>query len=90
METFKKRGVSEKKPIKEHWEKTGKAPTGVKCVDANEGDAKNPERRSRLAAKEIECGKMADLPRRRRWRRRRCCSRRGRACRTRAWNSPTL
>ena len=30
MDTVKKYGVYEKRPIKEHWDKTGKAPIGVK------------------------------------------------------------
>jgi hypothetical protein len=42
METFKEYGVYEKRPIKKCWEKTGKAPIGVKWVDANKGDAEKP------------------------------------------------
>ncbi len=37
------------------------APTGVKWVDASEGDAKNPEGRSRLVAQEIKHAKREDL-----------------------------
>ena len=54
METFKKYGVCEKRTTKECWERTGKAPIGVKRVDTNKGDAENPEYRRRLVAKEIE------------------------------------
>ena len=54
MDTFKKYGVYEKRPTKECWEKTGKAPIGVKRVDTNKGDAENPEHRCRLVAKEIK------------------------------------
>ncbi len=60
METFKRYGVYEKKPIKECWEMAGKAPIGVKWVDANKGDKKNPEYRSRLVAKEIKRAKRED------------------------------
>ena len=61
MDTFKKYGAYEKRPIKECWEKTGKAPIGVKWVDTNKGDAVNPEYRCRLVAKEIKHDKREDL-----------------------------
>ncbi len=51
MDTFKKYGVYEKRPIQECWDKTGKAPIGVKWVDTNKGDVLNPEYRCRLVAK---------------------------------------
>ncbi len=54
MDTFKKYGVYEKRPIEECWEKTCKAPIGVKWVDTNKGDAVNPEYRCRLVATEIK------------------------------------
>ncbi len=61
MKMLKNYGVYEKKSMKERWEKTGKAPTGVKRTDANEGDKKNPKYRSALVAKEIKCDKREDL-----------------------------
>ena len=36
------------------WDKTGKAPIGVRWVDINKGDKIHPEYRSRLVAKEIK------------------------------------
>ncbi len=47
VETFKKHGVYEKRPI------------GVKWVDANEGDVENPKHRCRLVAKEIKHDKLS-------------------------------
>ncbi len=60
METFKKYGVYGKRPIRECWEK-GKAPIGVKWMDTNEGDAKNPEYECRLVAKEVKHDKREDV-----------------------------
>ena len=60
MDTFKKYGMYEKRPTKECWEKTGKAPIGVKWVDTNKGDAANPEYRCRLVAKEIKHDERED------------------------------
>ncbi len=52
METFKK--LEMKRPIKDLWERRGKAPIVVKWVDADKGDAQSPEHRSGLVAKEIK------------------------------------
>ena len=73
MEMLQKHGVCEKVPIEESWESPGKAPVGVKWVDAKKGDKGKPEYRCRLVAKEIkkDSGKTC-LRRHRRWRRRRC------------------
>ena len=49
---FRRYEVYKKVPTKECWEKTGKAPIGVRWIDINKGDADNPEYRSRLVAKE--------------------------------------
>ena len=48
-------------PVSECWEKTGKAPIGIKWVDVNKGDEGNPEYRSRLVAKEIKVDRREDL-----------------------------
>ena len=61
MQTFKKHGAYEKRPIKECWEKTGKAPIGVKRVDTNKGDAENPNIRCRLVGRELAKEKQDDL-----------------------------
>ena len=57
METFKKHGMYEKRPIKECWESTWRGPVGVKWVDTNKGDKENPEYRCRLVAREIKMDK---------------------------------
>ena len=51
---FKERRVYEKVKVSECWEKTGKAPIGVKWVDINKGDSTNPNYRSRLVAMEFK------------------------------------
>ena len=48
---FKEMNVYEKLPMKECWEKTGKAPIGVRWVDVNKGDNAKRNYRSRLVAK---------------------------------------
>ena len=40
---------------------TGKQPIGCKWIDINKGDAKNPNYRSRLVAKEIKRGPSDDM-----------------------------
>ncbi len=45
METFQQHGVYEKVPLEECWKNTGKAPVGVKRVDASQGDKEKPEYR---------------------------------------------
>ncbi len=54
IEEFPKREVYDKVPISQCWERTGKAPIGVRWVDINKGDSVSPENRSRLVAKEIK------------------------------------
>ena len=75
IEEFRKREVYDKVPIRQCWERTGKAPIGVRWVDINKGDSVSPENRSRLVAKEIKKDKRADLfaatPL---WRQRKLCS----------------
>ncbi len=61
METSKKHGVYEKVPIEECWKEAGKAPVGVKWVDANKDDKEKLEYRCRLVAKEIKKDKRVDL-----------------------------
>ena len=59
MAEFRKHGVYVKVPISECWDKTNKAPIGVRWVDINKGDSKSPKYRSRLVAKEFKfqaCG----------------------------------
>ena len=58
---FRRYEVYKKVPTKECWEKTGKAPIGVRWIDINKGDADNPEYRSRLVAKEIKRDQREDL-----------------------------
>ena len=50
METIRKFGVYSKRPVKECWSETGKAPIKVKWVDINKGDTEREEYRSRLLA----------------------------------------
>ncbi len=74
METSKKTGVYAKVPLEDCWKDTGKKPLGVKRADVNKGDAKHPEYRSRVVAKETERYKTEGMfARHRRWRQRRCC-----------------
>ena len=61
MKEFNKHGVYHKVPVKECWDKTGKAPLGVRWIDINKGDDENKEYRSRLVAKEIKMDKREDL-----------------------------
>ena len=61
MEVFKKYGVYDKVRISECYERTGKAPIGVRWVDVNKGDDVNVEYRSRLVAKEIKKDSTNDL-----------------------------
>ena len=58
---FHKREVYDKVPVSQCWERTGKAPIGVRWVDINKGDSINPENRSRLVAKEIKKDIRNDL-----------------------------
>ena len=58
---FHKHGVYRKVPIRESWEKTGKAPLAIRWIDINKGDAENEEYRSRWVAKEIKMDKREDL-----------------------------
>ena len=53
IKEFRKHGVYHKVPIRECYDKTGRAPVGVIWVDINKGDLLNPACRSRLVAKEI-------------------------------------
>ena len=50
-----------KVPIKEAWDKTGKAPLEIRWIDINKGDDENEEYRLRLVAKEIKMDKREDL-----------------------------
>jgi hypothetical protein len=61
METLKKHGLFEKVPLVECWSVIGKAPVGMKWVDANMGDKEKPEHRCRLVAEEIKKDKREDL-----------------------------
>ena len=61
IEAFRKREVYDKVPISQCWERTGKAPIGVRWVDISKGDSASPENRSRLVAKKIRKDKRADL-----------------------------
>ncbi len=86
-ETLKQHGVCEKVPIEDCWGTSGKAPAGIKWVDANKGDEENLpsagigwwRRRSRRLVG------RASSQRRRRWCRRRCCSHFWRVCRGCVW-----
>ena len=61
MVEFAKHGVYHKVPIQECWDKTGKAPLGIRWIDINKGDDKDEEYRSRLVAKEIKKDNREDL-----------------------------
>jgi hypothetical protein len=61
MAEIAKHKVYTKVPLTECWEKTGKAPIGVRWVDVNKGDKVHAEYRSRLVAKEIKVNKRDDL-----------------------------
>ncbi len=43
MAEFQKHKVYRKVPIKEAWEKTGKAPLEIRWIDINKGDDDNEE-----------------------------------------------
>ena len=51
MKEFVKHNVYNKVSLKKCWERTGKAPIGVRWVGVNKGDKIHPEYRSRLVAK---------------------------------------
>jgi hypothetical protein len=61
IEELRKRVVYDKVPISMCWERTGKAPIGVRLVDINKGDSANPGNKSRLVSKETKKDKRADL-----------------------------
>ena len=61
MEEVRKHNLYMKVPIGQCWDKTGKAPIGVRWVDINRRDKIHPEYRSRLVAKEIRTDKREDL-----------------------------
>ena len=50
-----------KVPTKQWAERIGKQPIGVRWIDINKGDSKNPNYRSRLVAREINTYKRDDL-----------------------------
>ena len=52
---MKRRGIWRVVPLKECWERTGKAPVGVRWVDTNKGSEGTPEIRSRLVARDFRC-----------------------------------
>ena len=53
-------GLYVKAPIEECKRKTGKMPIAVRWIDINKGDAREPNYRSRLVAKEINTYKRND------------------------------
>ena len=55
-----KHNVYNKVPLAKCWEMTGKRPTGVRWLDVNKGDLKNPEIRCRVVAQEIQRDKRED------------------------------
>ena len=61
MDEFRRRKVYRKVPLKECWDKTGKAPIKIRWVDINKGDKVHPEYRSRLVAKDFKNDKNMDL-----------------------------
>ena len=61
IQEYHKHGVYRKVPIALCWEKTGTRPIQTKWTDINKGDARNPEYRSRLVAKEVAYKKRDDL-----------------------------
>ena len=54
-------GVYEKVDMDQCWDETGKGPVGVRWVDINMGDDRNPLYRSRLVAKEYNDCVRPDL-----------------------------
>ena len=61
MVFFKKMNVCEKVPKSDCYKETGKAPIGVRWVDVNKQDEKDPLYRSRLVAKDYNNSKEPDL-----------------------------
>ena len=61
MVKFKQHQVYSKVPISEYVRMTGKQPIGSKWIDINKGDAKSPNYRSRLVAKEIKRGPSDEM-----------------------------
>ena len=61
MEKFSQHKVYTKVPISECIRMTGKQPIGCKWIDINKGDAKSPNYRSRLVAKEIKRGPSDEM-----------------------------
>ena len=61
MSKFREHKVYFKVPIAECLRMTGKQPIGSKWIDINKGDAKVPNYRSRLVAKEIKRGPSDDM-----------------------------
>jgi hypothetical protein len=61
MQEFHKHKVYVKVPLAQCWSRTGKKPIGVRWVDINKGDERNPKYRSRLVAMEFNSGKREDL-----------------------------
>ena len=61
MEEFTKYSVYRKVFLQECYDRTGKAPIGVRWIDINKGGNVHPDYRSRLVAKEINTGKREDL-----------------------------
>ena len=61
MKEFAKHNVYTKVPLAQCWARTNKRPIGVRWVDINKGDDKNPKYRSRLVAKELKLDKRDDL-----------------------------
>ena len=61
MKEFAKHTVHEKVPIAQCWARRGKKPIGVRWVDINKGEERNPRYRSRLVAMEFKCNKREDL-----------------------------
>ena len=55
MGYVKSKGLWLKRPTRECFERTGKPPVSVRWADANKGDDKSPNMRSRLVARQI-CG----------------------------------
>jgi len=61
MQEFRKHKVYTKVPLVQCWNRTGKKPIGVRWIDINKGDDKQPKYRSRLVAKEIKIDNRDDL-----------------------------
>jgi hypothetical protein len=53
--------VYKKVPTVQCWSRTGKKPIGVRWIDINKGDDRNPKYRSRLVAMEFNTEKREDL-----------------------------